>query len=821
MKLRWLSLDKRQSEFNLFFNARCFLFACLVLTFVIASPESVGQLTRVANTTLRFPSEPPVPSTNFVLNDLLPSIQFNKPVAVVSPPGETNQLFIVERVGRILFISDLANPNPQLFLDITSRVTASDWVNNRRTEGLSSLAFHPNYKQNGRFFVTYNTLTTTSQGTGHHNRLSEFRASDDHKTGLPNSEIPYITQYDEGDGHNINDVHFGPDGYLYVASGDEGDGGTGDDFNNAQKIDKDFFSAIMRIDVDKKPGNLPPNAHPANSDNYSVPSDNPFVGAESFNGKPVDKFKIHDEFWAVGLRNPWRFSFDPLTGEIYEGDVGQHGREEINHIVRGGNYGWSFKEGTLNGPKGPVPAGVNVIPPIWEYSTGFGPDWGFSVTGGVVYRGSRFPALYGKLVFADYVSGNVWTINVDSNPTSNAVWMMKRTGIAGFGYDPRNGDVLLVDHDAGKILALQATGGTPGSYPATLAESGIFSDLNSLQPNPGIFGYDVNLPFWSDGALKSRWFSIPDLQKKIQFSPEGNWTFPVGATWIKHFDLETRKGDRTSTKRVETRVLVNGTKGYYGLTYKWDDSGSNAILVPENGDRKDFQVTDETGTHTQTWIFPSRSECMSCHTPLSGLALGFNTSQLNRARSYGQQTTNQIGALSQAGFFENAPQDLIGLRTLASVSDESVSRTYRVKSYLAANCVYCHQPGGSALSSWDARLLTPLSLANIINGKLANNSGDPNNKVIVPGDTTHSSLLQRMSVRGPNQMPPLGSTVIDREAANLLTAWIRDELPNYETYDQWAARTFSGQSGMDTTPNGDPDSDGASNYSEYLVSTTQ
>jgi uncharacterized repeat protein (TIGR03806 family) len=790
----------------------------LSLFFVLAvSIQVFGQINRVPNTTLRFPAEPPVASTNFVLNELMPGVQFNKPVAVATPPGETKMLFVVERVGRILVIDDISNPNPRLFMDITGRVTASDWINNRRTEGLSSLAFHPNFKENGRFFITYNTMTATSQGTGHHNRLSEFRASSDHRTGLPDSEIPYITQFDEGDGHNINDIHFGTDGYLYVATGDEGDGGTGDDFNNAQKIDKDFFSAIMRIDVDKKPGNLPPNPHPANSNNYYVPADNPWVGVESFNGKPVDKLKIHDEFWAVGFRNPWRFSFDPLTGTIYEGDVGQHTREEINRVVRGGNYGWSFKEGTQNGPKGPVPAGVTVSDPLWEYGTGYGPDWGFSVTGGVVYRGSRFPALYGKLVYADYVSGNVWALNVDGDSRVIPLRLLGRTGIAGFGYDPRNGDVLAVDHDAGKIMVLQATDSSGGSYPATLSEAGIFKDLTSLQPNDGIYPYDVNVPFWSDGALKYRWFAIPDVNQKMDFSAEGNWTFPLGGIWIKHFELETRPGDHSSAKRVETRVLVRGKNSFYGLTYEWDDAGANATLVPENGDNKNFQITQGGITRTQVWRFPSRSECLSCHTPVSGNVLGFNTAQLNRSRLYQTFRTNQIGALAAANFFNNPPPDLLGLRSLMAETNSTVSRTYRVKSYLAANCVYCHQPGGSSLSAWDARLTTPLSLAKIINGALANTMGDPTNRVVVPGDPAHSALLKRIAVRGKDQMPPLASNVVDQKAIDLITAWIREDLPGYESYQQWADRHFAGQSGVDNSPEADPDEDGVTNYSEYLI----
>jgi uncharacterized repeat protein (TIGR03806 family) len=795
--------------------------ATLILMAALLTPTRIeAQMTRVQNTTLHFPTQPPAPpSGNYILTNLFPSLQFIRPVAIATPPGETNRLFVVEREGRIQVINDLSHPSAELFMDISSRVTASDWVNNRRTEGLSSIAFHPDFKNNGRFFVTNNTLTNTSQGDGNYNRLSEFRASSDGRHGLPGSEIIYINQFDEGDGHNINEAMFGPDGYLYVATGDEGDGGTGDDYNNAQKIDKDFFSAIMRIDVDKRPGNLPPNPHPANSQNYSVPADNPFVGAETFNGLPVDKFKIHDEFWAVGFRNPWRFSFDPLTGTIYEGDVGQHTREEINRVVRGGNYGWSFKEGSLNGPKGPVPTSISVIDPIMEYSTGYGPDWGFSVTCGVVYRGDLYPDLYGKLVYADYVSGNVWLLDADAESVDSPEWILGRTGIAGFGYDPRNGDVLAIDHDRGQILALRMSNEPVESYPQKLSETGIFSDLGALTPNPGIYPYDVNVSFWSDGANKRRWFSLPGLQQKIHFDPEGNWGFPVGGIWIKHFDLQTEPGNPASARRIETRVLVNGSNGLYGLTYKWNDDGSDATLVPESGEDQTIQIQDGNGTHSQTWHFPSRSECLSCHTPAAGYVLGFNTPQMNRDQVYSGNETNQISALAAAGFFDNPPETSAGWRALAPLDAETVSRTYRVKSYLAANCVYCHQPEGTAHTAWDARITTPLSLANIINGPLANNLGDPNNRVIIPNDPAHSAISLRVSTRGGNQMPPLASTVIDQEAVNLLRDWITKDLPDYETYDQWMDRAFGSDSGVDASPEGDPDGDGIENYTEYLISS--
>ncbi len=783
-----------------------------------------AQLVRRPNTTLRLPFEPVAANGDIVLNEAFPGISFDSPVSLRSLPGETNKLFVVERYGRVMVINDLRNPSPEIFLDIHDRVYGSDWITERRTEGLSSIAFHPNFAKNGRFFVCYCTRVTNVDGQWeYYNCLSEFRASEDRTVGLPDSEIPYIRQFDEGDGHNINDLYFGADGYLYVAIGDEGDGGIGDDYDNAQKIDKDFFSAIMRIDVDPRPGNLAPNPHPASTGKYSIPADNPFVGATAFLGKPVDPRKVRTEFWAVGLRNPWRISFDPLTQIMYEGDVGQHTKDEINRIVKGGNYGWSFKEGTVDGPKAPAPKSFTFIDPLFEYGPGFGQFEGFSITGGVVYRGSKIPSLYGSLVFADYGSGNLWAMNIDQNPPSKPAWLLSKFGIASFGYDPRDGEILLVYHserEPGKIYRLEVSGGSNESYPPKLADTGVFADLETLEPNEGIIPFEVNLPFWSDGAIKSRWFSLPDPAKKVTFSPDENWRFPNGAVWIKHFDLETTPGDLSTRKRIETRVLVTCSTrpGVYGLSYKWDEDEKNATLVEASGDTRTLIINGSAGPREQTWRFPSRSECLACHTTGGGLALGFNTAQLNRDHDYGSITTNQIGALAAAGYLENPPTNMRGLRSLAASDDENVSRTYRVRSYLSANCSFCHQPAGSSLAAWDARAVTPLSFANIVNGALRNSLGDLSNRVVVAGSPDHSAIFRRISNQA-ERMPPVGSTVLDQKAIALLQDWISEDLPNYQVYDTWAARVFATVSGVDSSPEGDADGDGRSNYDEYLAGT--
>src|SRR5688572_19706748 len=296
------------------------------------SAQPFGLSNRVANTTLRMPGTPGVyRSTNaFGTNT------FVAPVAIVTPPGETNRVFIVEQFGRIIVLTNIgaANPGRATFLNLTDRVRFGG------EQGLLGLAFHPGYATNGYFYVSY---IYPPAGT-RYGRLSRFQVSaSDPNAAVAASEQVLIQQVDDAANHNAGDLHFGSDGYLYMSLGDEGN--ADDSLNNSQTITKDFYSAIMRIDVDKRPGSLTPNPHPANTNNatmsfnYAIPADNPFVGATTFNGLPVNPANVRTEFWAVGLRNPWRMSFDPVTGYLWCGDVGQNLYEEVDIIVRGGNYG--------------------------------------------------------------------------------------------------------------------------------------------------------------------------------------------------------------------------------------------------------------------------------------------------------------------------------------------------------------------------------------------------------------------------------------------------------------------------------------------------
>jgi len=734
--------------------------------------------------TLRMPAE--APPLGFTFVNAFPGLAgISGPVAFATPAGETNRLFVLERSGRLVVITNLAAPTRTVVMDFGAGRISIGGEN-----GLLGLALHPGFNTNGYFFLFYSTTATTAApGATNtpHQRVSRFQmTTPGGNSALTNTELPLITQNDEASNHNGGDLHFGPDGYLYISYGDEGD--QNDARNNSQTIRKDFFSGILRIDVDKRPGNLDPNPHPSLQDatNYFVPADNPWVSANLVGELNPGGVK-RTEFYAVGLRNPWRFSFDPVTGWLWCGDVGGGAREEVDIITSGGNYGWAFREGFTTGVKANTGGGV-ALNPIRDYPHGSsGTNVGNSITGGLVYRGTRLPELTGWYVYADYTApGNVWAMFYDGTTGTNSQnrWLFQDQNIVAFGRDPRNGDVLAADLGDSQIKRLTYdTNASLGQLPPTLFDTGAFTNLTSLSnstqtltPNSGVNAYDLNAPFWSDNAHKTRWFFPPPNGMKIGFSPEGNWSFPQGMAWVKHFDLQLTNGSPESTRRLETRVLVRTSNSVYGVTYRWGDSINNAVLVPDGGLDEAFVINDGGNIRTQIWRYPSRSDCNACHTAGGGWGLGFNTAQLNRDFGYAGGTSNQIAFMSGAGFFSNAVTDVHSLRALAPATDESSSLEWRVRSYLAANCASCHHPGGTALGNWTAGLTNSTALAGLIHGPLVNNGGNTNARVITPGSLTNSMLLTRLSTRGPGQMPPVGSTVLDAQSIALLSRWITNDL---------------------------------------------
>ena len=731
----------------------------LLTVFTMLGEHGLGA-TRVANTTLAFPQEP----YSYTRQNAFPGMNFDGVVAFATPPGETNRLFIVEKGGTILVITNLASPTKSVFLNISSRVDANG------EGGLLGMAFHPGYATNRLFFVYYTLQSSTPLGTGLHDRLARFQT----QAGNPSradvaSEVVLINQHDRADNHNGGDLHFGPDGYLYLSLGDEGGGG--DSYGNSGFINRNFFAGILRLDVDKRFGSLAPNSHPASSTNYAVPADNPFVGATSFNGVAIDPATVRTEFWAVGLRNPWRFSFDDETGRLICGDVGEGAREEINIIERGGHYGWNYLEGTTTGT-GTPPGGMRFIPPILQYPHGSGNFQGNSITGGRVYRGRNLPGLVGDYIFGDHAVGNIWAVRLDGTNALNWRRLVNDVGVACFGVDPSNGDLLYgFPWDFSEVKRLVAT--TPnGTLPAQLSGTGAFQNLATLTPQPGVVDYDLNAPFWSDHAKKRRWFSVPRLNQFIGFNSNANWSFPTGTVWVKHFEMEMTNGVASSSRRLETRFLVKNQSGVYGVTYKWNTAQTDATLVDDDGLDETLIIRDGATMRTQVWHYPGRSECATCHTPVGGHALGFQTHQLNRLRDDGGTMVNQILWLSQAGYFSAPVNSTNSLLAYTHPTNSAATLDHRVRSYLGANCSYCHRPGGTGRGHWDARLETPWAQAGIINGVLINDLGNPARRVVRPGVLAESMIHTRVSQLGSLHMPPLATSQLDAAGIGLLDDWI-------------------------------------------------
>ena len=308
-------------------------------------------------------------------------VVFKRPIVVTHAGDGSGRLFVAEQLGKIhVFPNDPDVEETELFINLEPKVTYKDKENE---EGLLGLAFHPQYKKTGEFFVYYTTRSAPHVSVVSRFRVSKSnpnRADAEFEEELLRIEQPFWN-------HNGGTLAFGPDGMLYIAMGD---GGKRDDPFKAGQDLGTLLGKILRIDVD----------HKDEGKNYAVPKDNPFVGVEG----------ARPEVYALGFRNIWRMAFDRQTGVLWAGDVGQDTWEEIDIVVKGGNYGWNLKEATHNFTLAEGQAAKDLIDPIWEYSHLVGK----SITGGVVYRGKRLPALAGKYLYGDYVAKRLWALDYDA-----------------------------------------------------------------------------------------------------------------------------------------------------------------------------------------------------------------------------------------------------------------------------------------------------------------------------------------------------------------------------------------------------------------------
>ena len=316
-----------------------------------------------------------------------------------------------------------------------------------------------------------------------------------------------------------------------------------------------------------------------------------------------------------------------------------------------------------------------------------------------------------------------------------------------------------------------------GELPRRLSQTGAFKNLLELAPGDSLMPYDLIVSFWSDGAEKSRWASVPSGEK-IKFAPAGEWVFPPGTVFVKNFELATDDTNPGVRRRLETRLLVcDDSGGVYGVCYKWRADNSDADLLATNL-TEEIPIKTATGVRTQTWYYPSPQDCLTCHNANAGYVLGVKTRQLNRDLAYpGGVTDNELCHWMHLGLFDTNfnDADVKNLPKLAARDDATRSLEDRARSYLDVNCAQCHRPKGT-VAYFDARYDTPLERQNIIGGRMLIDQRIDGARVIAPNDIWRSILFMRANTIEAFKMPPLARNTIDTQGMRLLQQWI-ESLP--------------------------------------------
>lgn len=693
---------------------------------------------RPDNQTCVAPSRPTADASVSVV-DAFPNLpDIEQPTKMILEPVANPRWFVLQKTGEVMTFDPDNATALSPYLDLSGVVrTVSEG-------GLLGLAFHPDYPNTPEIFLSY---TMEYSGPAMRSIVSRFILDDVTTPGAGTVEQVILQIDQDSDSHNGGDVAFGADGYLYVAFGDGG--GAGDTRNRAQDTTR-LFGSMVRIDVTGPGVSFPGNP-------YNIPADNPFAG----NAKcgPAANAADCPEIYAWGFRNPWRWSFDPPTGDLWLGDVGQGTWEEVDLVELGGNYGWRCREGAHD--YNTAGCGSGYIDPVIDYPR----TEGQSVTGGFVYRGSAIPALIGRYIFADYRAGSVWALQPDGQGGYTTDLLISTTfGPTSFGVD-QDGELYFTDINNSRLRKIEPAGaGTPDTIPMLLSDTGCTDPGDVTQPYAGLLPYDINALFWSDGAVKDRHIGIPN-GTTITRDANDDWVFPNGTVIVKNFRLQ---GDL-----VETRHLMRHPDGIWaGYTYEWNAQQTEATRVLGG------KIANIGG---QDWIYPAEGQCMRCHTSAAGFALGPETAQLNKDFTYPstQRSANQLETIDHVMMFTSPlPGPASAQPALTDPQDTTASLDDRARTYLHTNCSQCHRPGGQTPSTMDLRYTTSLASTNACGAvPLEGDLGIGNARLIAPGDATRSVLINRASRRDSKGMPPIGSNLVDTAGLTLLTNWI-NSLPN-------------------------------------------
>jgi uncharacterized repeat protein (TIGR03806 family) len=662
----------------------------------------------------------PVDTSGVGVMSVWAQLGINTPIAMRQAPGDDTRYYVVEKGGTVrTFLANSTMLEP--FINIQARVNSAP-----NEAGLLGMAFHPNWQTNHQVFLSY-TAHSNGSPADLLSTVSRFTSNDGGKTLDPASEQVLLTLSQPYENHNGGNILFGPDGYLYIGFGDGGSGG--DPMQNGQNLNV-LFGKMLRINVDS-------------GTPYSIPASNPFAMG---GGKP--------EIYAWGLRNPWRWSFDRGTGDLWMGDVGQNQFEEVDRIELGGNYGWNTTEGLHCYGTMPCARG-GITDPLVEYDH----SQGNCVIGGYVYRGSAIPSLVGTYIYSDNGSGNVWALNFDPVTGKGTPVLLVKSGISPTSFAEGNdGELYLLHYGAGDVVRKLVPTGMPGpsTFPQKLSQTGCVNPSQPTEAAAGLIPYDLNVSLWSDGAAKRRWAALPD-GKTVHVNADGDFDFPVGSVLMKEFSL--------AGKRIETRLIMRHADGdWAGYSYEWSDDESDATLLPGGKTR---------AVGAQSWSYPSRDQCLQCHTVAAGRTLGPELAQLDKDYKYdGGRIANELATWEHIGLFD-APLPTPRPSPLPGV-DGNAPLEARARGYLHANCAMCHRPGGTSQAPADFRSTTPLAMMGICNADPTQGSlGVTGAKLLVPGHPEQSILSLRIHATNVDRMPPLASSVVDATGTQVIDDWIR------------------------------------------------
>jgi putative heme-binding domain-containing protein len=741
---------------------------------VTSADEPPAPATRKPWTTSKVVGSPDPPPPYKAVR-AFPNVEFKQPLLIARAAG-MDRLFVGEREGGLYSFATRPDAKKEPFFDIRKDLkTLSLHPGAKGTADLYGLVFHPNFEQNRYCYLCYTLAAKEKKARNLEDgtRLSRFKvtASDPPRIDADSEEI--IITWVAG-GHNGGDLHFGPEGMLYVSTGDAAAPNPPDPLNTGQDC-SDLLSSILRIDVDRQdPGKK-----------YAVPPENPFVKTPG----------VRPEIWAYGFRNPWRMSFDRQTGDLWVGDVGWEQWEMVHRIEKGGNYGWSIVEGRQptkpDQKQGPTP----IRPPMIELPHTIA----CSVTGGYVYRGKKFPELVGAYLFGDWETRRMWAARFDGDRLKEMPELIKpNIRFVAFGED-HAGELYFLDYDNGRMFTLERNdaAGKNTNFPKSLGDTGLFRSVREHVPADGVRSFSPNAKQWQDGAT-AEWFvalpgasAVSHFEKPRPLPGQVYWhdfkmQFPADAVLVKTISMEVLVGGKPVKKRIETQLLHCDGEDWRGYTYAWRDDQSDADLVPADGDEKVFNVPAPflpAKNREQVWTFHSRTQCLTCHSSWGEYALAFSPLQLNGP---GQGPgPNQLVQLSLEGYIRRVNKDDKTLPSweadsvakepaLASPQGSGQSIESQARSYLHANCSHCHRFGGGGgqvvLEMDYYKSLKETGIFDVTPKQ--GDFGLPDARIVTPGEPHRSVLYYRMAKFGRGRMPHLGSDYPDWRGLQAVGDWI-------------------------------------------------